>query len=300
MAHGHDHRPAANRAFAIGIALNLAYVAVEMGWGLAIGSLALLADAGHNLSDVLGLVLALGANLLAGRRPTARRTYGLRRATILAALLSALLLLLAVGAVAWEAVGRFGTPTSVPGGQIIVVAAIGVAINTVTALLFLSGRKTDLNMRGAFLHMAADAVVSLGVVLAGVGILVTGWTWLDPAISLGIVVVILAGTWGLLRDSVELAVDAVPKDIDPSAVERYLSGLPGVIELHDLHIWGLSTTESALTAHLVIPEAPADDAFLVDVVQGLEERFGIAHPTIQLERGDFDCEACEAGEPAHP
>lgn len=301
MAHSLDHRAiGTNQAFVLGIALNLVYVAVETGWGLAVGSLALLADAGHNLGDVLSLVLALGANLLAGRRPTARRTYGLRRATILAALLSAILLLLAVGAIAWEAVGRFGSPTSVPGRQIVVVASIGVVINTATALLFRSGGKRDLNVRGAFLHMAADAAVSLGVVLAGFGIVLTGWTWLDPAISLAIVVVILASTWGLLRDSVDLAVDAVPKGIDPRAVERYLADLPGVTELHDLHIWALSTTESALTAHLVIPDAPSDDSFLVGVTQGLQERFGIEHPTIQLERGDFECEACAAVEEETP
>jgi cobalt-zinc-cadmium efflux system protein len=289
MPHHHHHQPDNyNRAFALAIGLNVVFVGVEAGYGLWANSLALLADAGHNLSDVLGLLIAWGASLLAKRKPSPRRTYGLRRVTILASLLSALLLLTALGAMAWEAINRLQTSTSVPGLTIIIVAGIGVVINTLSALLFVSGHRHDLNIKGAFLHMAADAAVSLGVMLAGLAIMMTGWPWLDPVISLVISVVIFIGTWGLLRDSIDLAVDAVPKGIVPEEVETYLVNLPGVTTCHDLHIWGMSTTEAALTAHLMMPEGVNNDAFLHQTAHVLRYQFGIAHTTIQIERGDAE------------
>jgi cobalt-zinc-cadmium efflux system protein len=251
MAHRHDSADF-ERAFAWGVALNVGFVAAEVGFGLYADSLALLADAGHNASDVLGLLLAWAAERLGRRRPTARRTYGLRRSSILAALLNAALLLIAIGAIAWEAVQRLARPEPVAGGTIMAVAAAGVVVNAATALLFLSGRTSDLNVRGAFLHMVADAGVSVGVVLAGLGMRLTGWLWLDPTASLAVVAVIAVGTWGLLRESADLALDAVPEGIDPAAVRDYLRGLPGITELHDLHIWAMSTTETALTVHLVL------------------------------------------------
>jgi cobalt-zinc-cadmium efflux system protein len=283
--HGHSHGPADyNRAFAIGVALNVIYIVVEATYGFLAGSLALLADAGHNLSDVLGLLLAWGANYLVQRKPTKRHTYGWRKSTILAALTNAIILLVAMGGIAWEAVRRFSDPSPVAGKTIIMVAAIGVVINTATALLFLSGRKKDLNIRGAFLHMAADAGVSAGVVLAGVFILTTGWLWIDPVVSLVITAIILVGTWGLLRDSFNLALDAVPAGIDPEAVKTYLSDLPGVTGVHDLHIWAMSTSETALTAHLVNPDSKDDDRLIEQASKGLHDRFGIEHITIQWER----------------
>ena len=289
MAVGHSHgghgTTSHGRAFAIGVALNLAFVAVEAIYGIRANSLALIADAGHNLSDVLGLVLAWGAAVLARRLPTARHTYGLRRSSILAALANAVLLLIAIGAIAWEAVRRFAQPAPVSAGVVMGVAAVGVAINTITALLFWSGRKKDLNIKGAFLHMAADAAVSAGVVLAGLALAMTGWLWLDPAISLMIVAIIFVGTWGLLRDSVNLAMDAVPEGIDQRAVHSYLASLPGLREVHDLHIWGMSTTEVALTAHLVKPDTTAEDEFLLATCRELHDRFGIDHATLQIERG---------------
>jgi cobalt-zinc-cadmium efflux system protein len=286
MAHNHDHgMPDHNRAFALGVGLNLAFVVLEAGAGLWAGSLALLADAGHNLGDVLGLLLAWGASYLAGRPPTARRTYGLRRASILAALGNAVLLLVAVGGIAWEAVQRFARPEPVSGWAVIAVAAAGVVVNTATALLFLAGRKSDLNIRGAFLHMVADAGVSAAVVVAGLVIQFSGWLWVDPAASLLVVAVITAGTWGLLRESVDLSLDAVPEGIDPAAVEGYLAGLPGVTAVHDLHIWGLSTTHAALTAHLVKPDGLLDDDLLTRAATELHDRFGIEHVTLQLEQG---------------
>ena len=290
--HGHSHAPVNyNRAFAIGVALNVVYIVVEATYGILADSLALLADAGHNLSDVLGLLLAWGANYLAQRKPTERHTYGWRKSTILAALTNAVILLVAMGGIAWEAVQRMSDPLPVAGKTIIIVAAIGVVINTATALLFLSGRKQDLNIRGAFMHMAADAGVSAGVVLAGVVILSTGWLWVDPAVSLIITAIILAGTWGLLRDSFNLALDAVPAGIDPEAVKTYLSDLPGVKGVHDLHIWAMSTSETALTAHLLKPDASDDDTLIEQAGRQLQERFGIAHITIQWERrpGLDDC-----------
>jgi cobalt-zinc-cadmium efflux system protein len=286
MGHDHQHEATSHgRAFALGVGLNLAFVVVEVIYGLRADSLALVADAGHNLSDVLGLLLAWGAAVLARRLPTPRRTYGMRRSSVLAALANAMLLLVAVGAIAWEAVQRLSRPAPINTTVVIWVAAIGIMINTATALLFMAGRKRDLNIKGAFLHMAADAGVSAGVVVAGLAIAATGWVWLDPVISLVIVVVILVGTWGLLRDSVNLAMDAVPEGIDPRAVQEYLSALPGVVEVHDLHIWGMSTTDVALTAHLVRPAAENDDAFLVRACRELHDRFGIEHAALQIERG---------------
>lgn len=282
---GHAHpRPDFNRAFAVGIGLNLTYVAVEATFGLIAGSLALLADAGHNLSDVLGLALAWGAARLAARPATPYRTYGMQRSTILAALLNTLLLILAIGAIAWEAIRRFGEPVAVESGTVIWAAAAGVAVNAATTLLFFSGRKRDLNIRGAFLHMAADTLVSVGVVAAGIVIGATGWLVLDPVISLVIVVVIGIGTWGLLRDSVDLALDAVPKGIDPDEIRRFLEELPGVAGMHDLHIWGMSTSRAALTAHLIKPDPEDDDAMLMHITGTMRERFGIDHITIQWER----------------
>ncbi|MDZ4862267.1 MAG: cation diffusion facilitator family transporter [Gemmatimonadota bacterium] len=285
MGHDHDHgTPDFSRAFAIGVALNLGFVAVEAFYGYRAHSLALIADAGHNLSDVAGLLLAWGAGILANRRPTARRTYGLRRSSILAALGNALLLLIAVGAIAWEAFRRFQQPQAVATGVVILVALVGIGINTTTALLFLRGRKQDLNIRGAFLHMGADAAVSAGVVVAALVMQRTGWLWLDPAVSMGIVVVITVGTWELLRDSVNLALDAVPEGIEPKVVEDYLAHLPGVTAVHDLHIWGMSTTHVALTAHLVKPVPSDEDVLLATACRELHDRFGIEHATLQIER----------------
>ena len=285
-SHGHNHGQANyNRAFVIGIALNSGFVILETLYGFLAHSLALLADAGHNLSDVLGLLLALGASILARRPATQRHTYGLRRSSILAALFNAIFLLIAVGGIAWEAVQRFSNPSPVAGGTVIGVAAVGIVINTVTALMFVSGRR-DLNIRGAFLHMASDAIVSLGVLLAGIAILITGWLWFDPVVSLIIVAVIVFGTWELLRDSVNLALDAVPQNIEPLAVRTYLAELPGVAQIHDLHIWAMSTTETALTAHLVMPAGYPGDAFLARICQALHDKFGIEHTTIQVETGD--------------
>ena len=286
MSDEHHHGPVEfNRAFAIGIALNTGFVAVEAFYGWKVDSLALLADAGHNLSDVVGLVLAWGG-VLAGRiRPNARHTYGWKRASILAAFANALLLLVAMGSLAWEAIGRLSHPSPVQGSTIMAVAGIGIVINTATALLFMKGREHDLNIRGAFLHMAADAVVSAGVVISGLAIMLTGMHWIDPVVSLIIAVVILVSTWGLLRDSVNLAMDHVPESINVEVVRTYLTGLPGVTEVHDLHIWALSTTEIALTVHLVRPSAGTDDALLERVGSELQKRFGIGHATLQVEDG---------------
>lgn len=283
---GHTHASASyTRAFAVGIALNLGFVVIEALFGLAAHSLALLADAGHNFSDVLALMLAWAAAALAKRMPTQRRTYGLRRFSILAALGNALLLLIAIGAIAWEAIGRFRNPEPVASGVVMAVAAVGIVINTVTALMFFSGRKGDINIRGAYLHMAADAAVSAAVVVAGFMIGVTGWLWLDPAMSLIVVGVIAVGTWNLLRESVDLALDAVPRNVDTAKIEEYLRSLAGVREVHDLHIWGMSTTDTALTAHLIKPDLADEDAFLKQIYGELHDRFGIEHPTIQIERG---------------
>ena len=292
---GHDQHRAPDthgRAFAIGTALNMGYVAVEAAFGFLSGSLALLADAGHNMSDVLGLLLAWGAASLARRVPTRRRTYGWRRGSVLAALGNAVLLLAVTGAIAWEAARRLlEGGAEVETGTILWVAAIGVVVNLGTALLFLRGREHDLNIRGAFLHMLADAAVTVGVILAAIGIRLTGWAWLDPVTSLAIAAVIVVGTWGLLRESLDMALDAVPAGIDPDTVESWLAAQPGVTEVHDLHIWAIGTRETALTAHLVRPGAAApDDAFLALTRHGLQKRFAIGHATIQVEAGD----------PAHP
>jgi len=286
-SHHHHHAPPDyTRAFAIGVCLNLIFVVVEVVYGVVSDSLALLTDAGHNLSDVLGLLLAWGAAALARRRPSARRTYGFSRATILASLFSGLLLMGAVGAIGWEAFHRLMDPPAPAGRIIMIVAAIGVVINTATALFFISGKDEDLNIRGAFLHMAADAAVSLGVVVSGLLIWLYGLNWVDPLISLVIAAVILMSTWGLLRDSLNLAVDAVPRNVDPLEVRDFLASLPGVRELHDLHIWAMSTTDTALTAHLVMDPMPDTDEFLHEASEQLESRFGIHHPTIQIERLD--------------
>jgi len=287
MAHRHHHHaPDFGRAFAIGIALNTGYVVVEAGAGLAVGSLGLVADAGHNASDVLSLIVAWVAANLARRAPTGRFTYGLSRSPILASLFNALLLFGAMAIVAWEAVRRFQDPAPVPGEVIIWVTLAGLAVNTGTALLFARGR-SDLNIRGAFLHMAADAAVTLGVLLSGVFILYTGALWVDPAISLAIVVVVLWSTWGLFRDSMRLSLDAVPAGIDPDEVRRFLEELPGVAEVHDLHIWAMSTTETALTAHLVVADEQSSHAGLVRrACQELHERFGVGHSTLQIETGE--------------
>jgi len=289
VSHHHHHSPPDyNRAFAVGVILNVGFVVIEAVFGVLSDSLALLTDAGHNLSDVMGLLLAWGAAALAKRRPSPRRTYGYSSATIIASVFSGLLLMGAVGAIGWEAIGRLVDPPQPAGKTIMIVAAVGVVINTVTALFFLSGKDHDLNIRGAFLHMAADAVVSLGVVVSGALILFYGVYWIDPLVSLLIATVIFLSTWGLLRDSLNLAVDAVPRNVDPAAVREYLVGLPGVRALHDLHIWPMSTTDTALTAHLVMDVFPDDDKFLNEVAHVLEQRFSIMHPTIQMERYDSE------------
>ena len=292
--HGHAHHqhqaaPAGwNRAFALGIALNLGFVAVEGVYGWLSGSLALLADAGHNLSDVAGLVLAWGAALAGGLRPTHRRTYGWMRASILAALANALLLIFAMGALAFEAVQRLQAPEPVAGGTVIIVAAVGVLVNGLTAWLFMAGSQTDLNIRGAFLHMAGDALVSLGVVAAGLLYLQFGWGWLDPLVSLAIAVVIVLGTWSLFRQSLHLAFDGVPEGIDLVEVHAWLLAKPGVVDVHDLHVWALGTSDVALTAHLVMPAGHPGDAFVVALAEGLAHRFHINHPTIQIELDGID------------
>jgi len=289
MAHKHTHSHAPidfGRAFAVGIALNLSFVIAEFLYGRAAHSLSLVADAGHNLGDVLSLLLAWGAMLLSKRLPTPRRTYGLRRSSILASLVNAVVLLITVGAVAWEAIRRLANPEPLGEVTVIWVAVVGIVINSITALLFMAGRKSDLNIKGAFLHMAADAAVSLGVVIAGVAILFTGAFWLDPVVSLVVMAVVLISTWGLLRDSLNLALDAVPEGIEMPAVEQYLRSLTGVSDVHDLHVWGMSTTEAALTAHLVMPDTSCDDRLLSRIHSELHDRFGIEHTTIQVERGD--------------
>ncbi|MTJ53629.1 cation transporter [Anabaena sp. UHCC 0253] len=285
--HNHSHAPVTfSRAFAIGTVLNLGFVIVEATYGYLAHSLALFADAGHNLSDVLGLLLAWGASTLSRRPPSHRYTYGLRASSILAALVNSIILLLSMGAIAWEAIRRFNDSVPVAGGTIIGIAMVGIIINTITALMFMSGSKNDLNIRGAFLHMAADALVSLGVVVAGIAILITQWVWLDSLVSLVLVAVVVFGTWHLLKDSVNLALDAVPTGIEPRAVKNFLIERPGVLKIHDLHIWAISTTETALTVHLVMPGGYPGDAFLWEVCQELEHHFGIKHSTLQVEIGD--------------
>ena len=302
MSAGHDHEGPSNapasygRAFLIGTILNLGFVAIEAGYGFAANSVALLADAGHNLSDVLGLLVAWGAVTLSKRKPSAHYTYGLGRSSILAALFNAVFLLVAVGAIAYEAIRRFAHPQPVESTTVMIVAAIGIAVNGITAWLFASGRKGDINIRGAYLHMAADAAVSAGVVVSGFVILSTGWLWLDPLTSIVIVGVIMAGTWGLLRDAVAMSLDRVPAGIAPDEVEASLKSLPGVTRVHDLHIWSMSTTEVALTAHLVMPQGNPGDAFLHDTSAMLHDRFEIGHATIQIERDEDEaCAQAPAG-----
>jgi cobalt-zinc-cadmium efflux system protein len=303
MIHDHDHsghehaQGTNNAAFAIGVILNLGFVLVEVLYGLGAHSLALISDAGHNLSDVLCLLLAWGATHLTKSAPTKRRTYGWRRSSILAALINAVILLVVVGGITVEAIRRFARPEDVAGGTVMAVAAFGIVINTATALLFMSGRKHDLNLKGAFVHMAGDAAVSFGVVIAALAIRLTGWQWLDPAVSLGIGAVIVWGTWGLLRESINLSMDAVPAGIDPHAVEDYLANLAGVTAVHDLHIWAMSTTEVALTVHLVMEEQPENDLFLHEVSDVLHERFGIGHATTQIECGNSERDCRQA--PVH-
>lgn len=298
MSAEHHHAPSEfNRAFAIGIALNTGFVAFEAFYGWKANSLALLADAGHNLSDVAGLVLAWGGALAGKLHPNPRHSYGWKRASILAAFANALLLLVAMGSLAWEAVGRLSHPSTAAGGTIMAVAAVGIVINTATALLFMKGREHDLNIRGAFLHMAADALVSVGVVVAGALALWKSWNWIDPVMSLVIVVVILAGTWKLFRQSLHLLFDGVPFEIKPAAVRQYLESLPGVREVHDVHIWGMSTSQNALTAHLVMPEGQPGDAFLQQATQGLHDRFEIEHVTLQVVKVAF-CQPCESASTA--
>ena len=287
LGSGHHHGDPKNygRAFAVAIALNSVFVAVEFIYGFIANSTALMADAGHNFADVLGLLLAWGATILARKAPSGRYTYGLRSTSILAALANAMFLLVACGAIAWEAVQRFWAPPVVAGLTVTLVASVGIVINGLSAWMFMKGSKGDLNIRGAYLHMAADAAVSLGVVLAGVAMLFTGWYWLDPLISLVIVGVIVMSTWGSLRESLQLALNAVPTHIDVSEVETYLRQCPGVTHIHDLHIWGMSTTESALTVHLVTPDGFPGDIFLDDISRTLKERFSIQHCTLQIEQG---------------
>jgi cobalt-zinc-cadmium efflux system protein len=281
---GHVHLPASfGAAFAIGVALNAGFVIVEAVYGVLGNSVALLADAGHNLGDVLGLLVAWMASVMVKRRPSARFTYGLRSSSILAALFNAVFLLLTIGGISWEALQRLGHPETVSGGTVMIVAAIGIVINGVCAWLFASGRKGDLNLRGAFAHMAADALVSAGVVVAGLVILLTGWRWLDPLVSLVVNAVIVWGTWGLLRDAVGMSMAAVPAEIDPAAVRRFLESRNGVASLHDLHIWPMSTTETALTCHLVMPSGHPGDAFIHELCEGLAARFKINHTTLQIE-----------------
>jgi cobalt-zinc-cadmium efflux system protein len=295
--HAHNHgnaREAAHapldygRAFAIGIGLNLAYVAAEAGFGVVSGSLALLADAGHNLGDVLGLALSWGAAVLGRRRPSQRFTYGFRSSSILAALANAIVLLVVTGGIVWEALWRLSHPVAVAGATIAGVAAIGILVNGAAALLFARGRSRDLNVKSAFVHMAADALVAAGVAVAGIAIALTGLSWLDPAVSLVVSAVIIYGTWSLLKQSMSLALDAVPEGVDAIAVRAHLAALPGVVAIHDLHIWGMSTTETALTCHLVVPGGHPGDAALGQLGRELDERFGIHHATIQIELADSD------------
>ena len=290
---GHSHAHAHldyGRAFAIGIALNLVYVVAEAAAGLISGSLALLADAAHNLGDVLSLSLAWGAAVLSRRRPSGRFTYGLRSSSILAALANAIILLVVTGGIAWEAIWRIAHPVPIASGIVVVVAAIGIFINGGTALLFASG-SADLNIKSAFLHLAADALVTAGVVVAGIVIWLTDWRWLDPAVSLFVSAVIVLGTWGLFKSAIGLALNAVPERVDAAAVRAHLLALPGVAGLHDLHIWGMSTTETALTCHLIMPAGHPGDGVLNAIAQQLHHRFAIEHATIQIELADTD-EAC--------
>lgn len=298
---GHHHLAFQHgKAFVVAIMLNVAFVVVELVFGFIAHSTALMADAGHNLSDVLGLLLAMAAAFLSRKMPSGRFTYGLRNTSILAALTNAMILMIACGAIALEAINRFSQPHEVAGLTVMLVACAGIVVNGISAWLFMQGSKHDLNIRGAYLHLLADAAVSLGVAVAGVAILYTGWSWLDPVVSLVIVAVIVVGTWSLLRESLQLALNAVPAHIDAAAVESYLQQCEGVASIHDMHIWGMSTTESAMTVHLVMPDGYPGDAFMDDIMCTLRDRFSIHHSTLQVEQGTTD-HACmlHAGEVGH-
>ena len=290
--HHHGDPNSQGRAFAIAIALNTVFVAIEFGYGFVANSTALMADAGHNLSDVLGLMLAWGAAILAKRAPNQRYTYGLRSSSMLAALFDAMLLMAACGAIAWEAVQQLMHPTPVAGMTVSVVAAVGIAVNGFSAWLFMAGAKDDINIRGAYLHLAADAAISLGVLLAGLAVMWTGWAWLDPLVSIAIVVIIIVSTWSLLREALKMVLAAVPDSVDAAGVERFLRALPGVRDVHDLHIWAMSTTETALTAHLVMPDGHPGDETLDDIAARLKADFSVHHCTLQVEMGTTDHACC--------
>jgi len=304
--HGHDHghhhhhhgEAGHGRAFAIAIALNAVFVAIEFFYGFLANSTALMADAGHNLSDVLSLVLAWGAAILAKREPSGRYTYGLRSSSILAALFNGMLLMAATGAIAWGAFQRLMAPTPVAGLTVSVVAGIGIAVNGISAWLFMTGSKDDLNIRGAYLHLAADAAISLGVLVAGLVVMYTGWAWIDPAVSLVIVVLIMKSTWSLLREALDMTLGAVPGNVDAAEVEKFLLASPGVTGVHDLHIWSMSTTDVALTCHLVMPGGYPGDQAIDEIARQLKERFGIHHTTLQTEQGTTQHECCLQG-PGH-
>jgi cobalt-zinc-cadmium efflux system protein len=284
-SHHHGDPNNHGRAFVIAIALNTAFVIVEFAYGVIANSTALMADAGHNLSDVLGLLLAWGAGILARKIPSGRFTYGMRSTSILAALANTMFLMVACGVIAWEAIYRISQPHDVSGITVMLVASIGIFINGLSAWLFVKGSKGDLNIRGAYLHMMADAAVSLGVVVTGIAIIYTGWYWLDSIVSLMIVAAIIIGTWGMLRESIQLALNAIPANIDAAAVETYLRQCAGVADIHDLHIWGMSTTESALTVHLVMPEGYPGDGYMDEITHTLAQRFSLQHSTLQVEQG---------------
>lgn len=284
MSHNHSHTSQNyGKAFGIGIALNTLYVIVEIFYGFLANSSALLADAGHNASDIFSLILAWIAIKIATKKPSKRYTYGMRKTTILASMFNGILILVAAGFIAWEAIEKFNSPSPVAGNIVMVVAAIGLVVNSGTAFLFWKGQKGDLNIRGAFLHMAADAIVTLGVLLGGLAIRYTGFEWIDPTLSLIIVVVIVYSAWGLLRDSFAIAVDAVPGNIDIEEVETYLNTIDGVAEVHDLHVWAMSTSETALSAHLVVPDG-CEDQFIYDIREKLHDKFEISHTTLQIEK----------------
>lgn len=297
MSISHNHTPRNySKAFAIGITLNIIFVIIELGYGLAYDSMALISDASHNFSDVLGLILAWGAAYLMTKKPTLNRSYGFRRVTIMASLVSSVLLFIGMGAILWEAIARIGTPQPVSGVSILVVSGIGFVINGITAFMFYSGKDRDLNIKGAYLHMLGDAGVSLGVVVAGITIIFTGWFWLDPVISIIIAIIIIISTWDLMQDSLNLIIDTVPSEVDPAGVKNFLRNLPEVKDLHDLHIWAMSTTENALTVHLVTYKLSDNDRFLMYVSDELSERFGIHHSTIQIEK-ELSEEVCRQKHP---